>query len=232
MSIIRKEKKVVKDTKESWKTTSGLPDDFDFHITDSSWGFREEYQNGEVPLLIWMGESPDAEIDQPIIWPAGKGWEVRSDGARVEHPKRTKFVSASIYGRLIDRVVNELGVNMSSRGDAREAGVWKGLSFHMKREKLSFGTGIMEDKGGVTEHLMPVAFLGEKGGVKLAGVKGEGEASSSPGDKVLRAKLTKLAKSLSLAEFQSKALDLELSDDLMAQVLDDSPEGFYAKAHA
>ncbi|MHA1813643.1 MAG: hypothetical protein ACTSYX_09465 [Candidatus Thorarchaeota archaeon] len=217
----------------TWDTIEGLPDDFDFIIDDAYFGYRDEYQNGEVALLIWEGHSPDEDVDS-IIWPCGSGWEVTNRGANVSHPKRNRFVKTSMVGRLIDRVVKELGVDMASRGDATEASVWKGLGFHMRREEMSFGPGILEDRGGKTTHLMPVEFLGEQGAKasKKAGTKTEAKGG---GDDLVMKKLSVLAKKLDKDEWQQKAMDMKEvvdNDDLMAKVLDDSEEGLYEQLRA
>lgn len=217
-----------KDTKDTWNTDSGLPDDFDFHITSAYFGYRDEYMSGEVPLLIWQGESPDEDIDS-IIWPCGQGWEVVKGGDAVEHPKRERFVKTSLVGRLIDRVVTELKVDMRSRGKATDASVWKGLGFHMRREEIEFGPGILEDRGGKTTHLMPVAVL-----KKPAGEKVEPTPAAEGKPDLTEKKLAILAKKLDREEFQKQAMDMEdvvANDDLMGQVLDDSDEGFWAKHH-
>ena len=44
--------------KDSWDLDSGLPDDFDFYITGASFGYRSEYMDGKVALLIWEGGEP------------------------------------------------------------------------------------------------------------------------------------------------------------------------------
>ena len=214
--------------KDSWDLDSGLPDDFDFYITDASFGYREEYMNGEVPLLIWQGESPDEDIES-IIWPCGQGWEVTRGGAEVEHPKRTRFVKTSMMGKLINRVVNELGVDMRSRGKATEAKVWKGLGFHMRREEIEYGSGILEDRGGKTTHLMPVAVLEKPAKAKAGELEAKPE---KPSAEVVEKKLALLAKKLSREDFQKKAMDMPKvveNDDLLARVLDDSDDGFWAQ---
>ena len=211
--------------KDSWDLDTGLPDDFDFWITSSEFGYRNEYVSGEVALLIWEGESPDEDVDS-IIWPCGSGWEVVEQGRKVQHPKRVRFVNTSIIGKLINRVVEELGVDMAARGVATEASVWNNLGFHMRREELEYGTGILEDKGGKTTHLMPVAVL-EKPAEKKA------TAAVTVQD-LTGKKLVALAKKLGREEFQRRAMDMEdvvASDDLMGQVLDDSDEGFWSKHH-
>jgi len=221
-------------TKDTWDTDSGLPDDFDFHITGASFGYRSEYMDGEVPLLIWEGESPDEDVES-IIWPCGQGWEVIKGGAEVEHPKRSRFVKTSMMGHLINRVVNELGVDMRSRGKATEASVWKGLGFHMRREEIEYGSGILEDRGGKTTHLMPVAVLEKpaKGRPKAEEAKVE-EVEAKPSTGALEKKLGLLASKLSREDFQAKAMDMPEvvgNDDLLAQVLDDGPDGFWSKHH-
>jgi hypothetical protein len=216
--------------KDSWSLDSGLPDDFDFHITGATFGYRQEYMDGEVPLLIWEGESPDEDIES-IIWPCGQGWEVVKGGAEVEHPKRNRFVKTSMMGKLISRVVNELGVDMRNRGAATKAEVWKGLGFHMKREDIEYGSGILEDRGGKTTHLMPVAVLEKaaKGKTTTTPEKEEPKAEK-PSSEVTMKKLAALATKLSREEWQKKAMDMpEVVDDdyLLGRVLDDSEEGLY-----
>jgi hypothetical protein len=232
---------MVNETKDqSWETVSGLPDDFDFVIESARFEYRDEYQGGEVCLMVWYGSSPDEDVES-IIWPCGNGWISADEGARAEHPKRNRFVNVSMMGRLINRVVGELGVDMKSRGSAVEAKVWAGLGFHMKRETLEFGPGILEDRGGKTQHLMPVAVLDKKAGAKATTEAQAGtettDATDTPApssDGVVK-KLELLASKLSKDEFQSKAMDMAEvvdNDSLLAQVLDDSDEGFWAKHQA
>jgi hypothetical protein len=220
-------------TKDSWDTDSGLPDDFDFHITGASFGYRSEYMDGEVPLLIWEGESPDEDIET-IIWPCGSGWDVVKGGAEVEHPKRTRFVKTSMMGKLIGRVVGELGVDMRNRGPATKADVWKGLSFHMRREEIEYGSGILEERGGKTTHLMPVAVLEKSTKAKPKTEPKAEEVEAKPSGAALEKKLSLLASKLSKEDFQARAMDMPEvvgNDDLLAQVLDDGEKGFWAQHH-
>ena len=216
--------------RDSWDLDSGLPDDFDFHITGATFGYRQEYMDGEVPLLIWEGESPDEDVES-IIWPCGQGWEVMKGGAEVQHPKRNRFVKTSMMGKLISRVVNELGVDMRTRGPATKADVWKGLGFHLKREEIEYGSGILEDRGGKTTHLMPTAVLEKSTKTKATAVPESAEPKvEKPSSEVTMKKLTALATKLSREEWQKKAMDMpEVVDDdnLLGRVLDDSEEGLY-----
>ena len=215
--------------KDSWSLDSGLPDDFDFHITGAAFGYRQEYMDGEVPLLIWEGESPDEDVES-IIWPCGQGWEVVKGGAEVEHPKRNRFVKTSMMGKLISRVVNELGVDMRSRGPATRAEVWKGLGFHMKREEIEYGSGILEDRGGKTTHLMPVAMLEKATKAKATAAENTQPKTERPSSELIMKKLAALSTKLSREDWQKKAMDMPKvvdDDDLLSRVLDDSEEGLY-----
>ena len=226
-----------KETADTWQTIEGLPDDFDFYITGASFGYRQEYMDGAVSLLIWEGESPDEDIES-IIWPCGQGWEVVKGGAEVEHPKRSRFVKTSMIGKLIGRVVGELNVDMRSRGPATRADVWKGLGFHMRREEIEYGSGILEDRGGKTTHLMPVAVLekptkAKKAKAEEVEVKPEAktEAKAEVPDLTMK-KLAALARVKSREDFQKAAMDMTdvvANDDLLARVLDDSDAGLYAE---
>ena len=42
----------AKAQKEDFELDSGLPDDFDAQISNATFGFKAEYQDGKVPLLL------------------------------------------------------------------------------------------------------------------------------------------------------------------------------------
>ncbi|MGC9030084.1 MAG: hypothetical protein ACP5LD_10480 [Desulfomonilaceae bacterium] len=224
-----------------WEVESGLPDDFDFWITRAEFGYLAEYtdQSGaQVPLLLWHGESPDVEIDSPIPWSLGKGWEPTKGGKSVRHVNgKEKFVATSMYGRLITRVTQELGVDMASRGSAKDASVWEGLGFHMKREEIEY-KGLLQDKGGKTTRLMPVAFLGDKSEKKTVkkaapAAAEKGQETTDTGEDALIKKLKLLAKTKDRMTFQSLALKMDevnADEELLEQILDDSDDGFWARA--
>ena len=226
-----------------WETIEGLDDDFDFYIEAPYFGFMKEYMEGEQALLIWQGSSPDTDTSR-VIWPIGKGWEVVDSGARVTHEKREKFIKSSMYGKLINRVTSDLRVDMGKRGKPTDAEVWKGLGFHLNREEIKY-EGLLEDRGGKTIHLMPTAFLGEKGKPAVAVAKAKAAPSVSVGTpatavasvasvSLLEKKLSVLAKANDLTTFQSKALDMpevSANENLLAQVLNDGPDGYWAQHH-
>lgn len=226
--------------KEAWELMDGLADDVDIWIKSSSFGYRDNYQSGQAPLLIWEVDSPDTDDITSVIFPIGKGWEVIEAGAKTVHEKRDRFIKTSLYGKLISRVTSDLKVDMSKRGTPREAAVWNGMGFHMKREEIEYGGEILADKGGKTTHLMPIAFLGFSkpvgGGKTALAVAPEGESAHVVVPiSLTEKKLAIMAKvAATLEEFQSKALDMadvSGNDKLLAEVLDEGPSGFYATHH-
>jgi|GEM_PF-2154071 hypothetical protein len=241
---------IKKHLDDDWETESGLPDDFDCWIVDAKFGYLAEYTDSQgrpVPLLLWYCESPDVDLEQPIPWSLGSGWQIRAEGARVEHKDgRKRFVDSSMYGRLINRVVKDLGVNMRSRGSAKEAKVWVGLGFHMKREEVKY-EGLMPERGGKTSRLMPVSYLGdrrEKGKVvelpKQAKSLTEEEVTIAaretfgefqPED--LMARLKKLAlEHDQCLKFQMEAIkipEVRSDNELKADILNDGEDGFWAR---
>jgi hypothetical protein len=251
--------------RDDFETPTGFADDFDFFVDDARFGYLRSYMDGQVPLLIWEGHSPDAEDVTEVSFPLGTGWTVRDSGAHVEHEKgRRTFIRNSIMGHLIRRVVDDLNVEQRCPafldGSPREAKLWVGFGFHLKREKISYPTLRRDDnaQGVETERLMPVAILkvpGEKAapaskasknastaaGVDTkrapahAPVSDDGSPTGDAARKLIRAKLVVLAKRMDRQQFQLAALDMPgVSDDpeLLNEVINDSEEGLWAKARA
>lgn len=211
----------VKANKEDFELESGLPDDFDAQISTASFGFKPEYQDGKVPLLLLDLEGKEIE-PTTVAFSIGADWKITEGGHKVEHPKgKKRFVATSMIGRLIDRVVNQMGVPMWERGFPTEADIWPGLSFHWKREDIDFGKGILAEKGGKTTHLMPTDFLANYAG-------GETPAVIAPD---MEAKLAALAKaSADYNAFVKGAVKVQGVGDntkLLNSILDETAKGFY-----
>jgi hypothetical protein len=220
---------MARDSSSEWATAPGLIDDFDGEITDARWGYRDDYNKKvgyEVPLLILTLEGP--ELDQPReeVWSAGKGWQIVDGGKSIKHEKdapgkKRRFIETSLYGRLINRVAIDLGVDMSTRGSPRDAKVWKGLNFHWMIEEQVYGTsgGLMSETGGKGKHLMPTEMASD---TPKAGTTKKAAASAPSTDGDSTDKLTTLARSLDKKAFQKAALkmpEVVSNDDLMAEVL-------------
>jgi len=212
----------MKERESAWETESGLLESADFWITRAYFGTLPQYASdyGNPTLCIWEGYSPDTGTEHRVIWPLGAGWEAIESGTKCQHPKRQKFIRTSIYGRLLDRVMKELGEEckrtLLERGLPTEARVWEGLGFRLEMEELEYA-GLLEARGGKTRHLMPTAFLGVKEKVE------ERKVEIAP---ELLEKLKSLAKLMdNLTEWQKKAIALEGvagNADLLGKILDPS----------
>lgn len=150
----------------SWKTSSGLLDDFDFDIEEAWFGVNEKF--GEAVLLNLRGiASQEGEVvddEHLLLYSCGDGWEAAKGGREAQHGAgRTTFTNQSNMGRLIDSIVSlgddVIGV-LSSRGETYEADTWEGLRFHIERKTFSFRD--RETKEQVS-YEVPLAtdFLGE-----------------------------------------------------------------------
>lgn len=238
------EKLSKEELKEYWSTDSGLLDDFDFTITDAKFATDMQYNDGQTLLMIWEGTTDDPDNpEQRIMFPCGNGW-LSPDGGKtaVHEGGRKRFIGTSMYGRVVNRCMNELDMLdvFAQRGlPPTNAEVWVGLKFHMKREKIEFGSALEP-----RERLMPVAFLGVVGAEEESKAKSakkaektekatEQSAKEDAKRKALRIKLTALAKKCETFEdFVTQAMEIEgVQDDeeLLAQVIDEN--GIYAQAH-
>jgi hypothetical protein len=100
----------------------------------------------------------------------------------------------------------------------------------MKREDIEYGSGILEDRGGKTTHLMPVAVLEKAAKGKATATETAEPKAEKSSSEVTMKKLAALATKLSREDWQKKAMDMpEVVDDdnLLGRVLDDSEEGLY-----
>jgi len=235
-----------------YELESGLPDDFDFQIDRAEFGYDPEYkdaQGGNPLLLMWHGHSltPGAEVTRPILWSTGTGWVSRDGGRTATHERGKKnFVKTSIVGQLIARCAfipgSEEFAKVVAARKARwtEARLWEGMKFHLKRETVSFGTGLEE-----RERLMPTAFLGVAGELpaqSAAAPPASAPAGPStpaatevPSGAKLKADLIKLAKECAtVKEFEERATNIPAlfnDEKLLEDVMDEGPNGFYARFH-
>jgi hypothetical protein len=116
-----------------------------------------------------------------------------------------------------------MGIALWERGFPTEAEIWAGLAFHWKREEVSFGKGILEEKGGKTTHLMPTDYLPDyKAGEAVPTVEPE-----------LESRLAALAKaSEDFNSFAKAALKVPGVGDnpkLINAILDEGEKGFYVQ---
>lgn len=218
---------MTEEKKSTWETETGLAHDVDGWIANPQFGKKDEYaqavaatgaEGGLMFLIDLVDASGEAIGSQG--YSIGSGWEVSDDGMSISHPKRKNVVGSSMYGQLQNRVVKELGIDMDPRGLPTEAKSWEGLGFHwMQQPHAKVG-------GGEATSLMPVEFLGER----KAGVPAKAKAAPAPVSDI-EGTLATMAKVLDVKAFQEKALGLPsvaADDELLAKVLDEGPEGFWA----
>lgn len=155
--------------KGSWKTSSGLLDDFDFSIEEAWFGTAEKF--GDAVLLHLRGiaeQEVDGEMvvvdeEHTLLYGLGDGWEVAAGGTAVTHSAgKTTFTNNSNIGRLIDSIVGlggEVVEEMEGRGDTYQAETWIGLKFHIERRQFSFRN---RETGEQVSYEVPLAtdFLG------------------------------------------------------------------------
>ena len=237
---------------DTWSTSTGLLDDFEFEVTKAWFARSAEYQNGEILILHLEGktDSPDTPTTTET-YPCGRGWESLDGGktARHESGAPRQFNKATAIGRLIDRCVKDLGMAevLAGRGQATEAKVWEGLKFHIKREEETF---TIKGETRTTNRPLPQAFLGVAGGetttkdaasgsggddkaAKIAAAKAKAAAKNGGGS-ALEDQLKALAREHPTHEaFVDAAMDLPGvtdDDDLLQRVIDEA--GLYAEARS
>lgn len=221
--------------KGAWALESGLPNDVDGWMKSCRFGTKDEYKQavtaagpdeGEgVAGLMFIADLYDenGELIGSQGYSVGSGWIPSDDGRSMHHPTRKNVVSSSRYGQLQSRVMKDLGIDMNQYGVPIEAASWDNLGFHWLLEEHETIRG-KEPKVG----LMPVMFLGKKaeGGTTAPAKEAPGKAEPA---EIIRLKA--LAEvSPDIKTFQRAALKIEAvatNDELMAQVLDDSANGFY-----
>ena len=211
----------------AWETESGLPSDVDAWIANPSFGTKEEYsskvaETSQEPAILFLFDMVDenGEVIGSQGYSIGSGWTVEKEGASISHPKRNNVVGSTNYGRLINRAVKELGVDMDKFGLPTDAKSWAGLGFHwMIEDHPTVG-------GGTAQGIMPTEFLGEK---KEAA---KGKPPKAPPASDLEKTLVELmAEHTDVKAFQLAAIKVAgvaTDDTMMASVLDEGDSGFWA----
>lgn len=180
----------------SWKTGSGLLDDFRFTIEEAWFSTHEKYGDAVLLFLRGFAEQVDEDGDlvvvddeQTLQYSTGDGWEITSGGREVAHAAgKTTFVNNTNMGRLIDAVVglgDEVIEELGSRGETYEADTWENLIFHVERKSFSYKDRDTEEKVSY-EVPLPVDFLGvhepEEEEKPKPKPKGRGRGSSAKGE--------------------------------------------------
>lgn len=213
--------------RSSYAGTAGLKDDFDYTISSATFSFDSDYMDGKALCMILEGTDENGE-EERILLSTGSGWEPKDKGARAVlestgEPKEGGFNRSCRYHQfLMQAVKSGAEETFDERGEAYDAGIWEGLSFHMARGAIVKGEFVegalpknpVSGEEKTAGDLYPTAFLGEGGkgkgkaakatgtvkktvGKKVDADEGEGSASDNgdgPISKTLMIKLKKLAK--------------------------------------
>ena len=234
-----------------WETESGLIDDVDAWITNPHFGIKEEYSQVVVEttggeqkgvMILFPLADENGEIIGEQGYSIGTGWEISEDGLSITHAKRKNVVTNTLYGQLQNRVVKELGVDMSQYGLPTEALSWDGLGFHWMQ--IPHATVGGQEKTG----LMPTEFLSRIGEeateaavappapaarpaarpvARAAPARAAPARAASAGEE---AAIKLVAETGTVKEFILRAVkvaEIAGDDGLMARCLDDSATGFF-----
>jgi len=242
---------VTEQERGPWETESGLIDDVDAWITNPHFGIKEEYSQAVIEasggeqkgaMIIFDLQDENGEIIGSQGYSIGTGWEISEDGLTIAHAKRKNVVTNSMYGQLQNRVVKELGVDMSLYGLPTEALAWDGLGFHWMQ--VAHATVGGPEKTG----LMPTQFLGKLSVEGAPAPATRPTAAARPAAArpavrpTVRATVQKtvsaaeqkalelVAECSTVKEFRLKAIrvpEIAADDNVMAACLDDSETGFF-----
>lgn len=153
----------------SWKTSSGLLDDFDFSIEEAWFGTHEKFPDTTLLHLRGIAEQEvDGELivvddEHTLLYSLGDGWEIANGGREASHSAgKTTFTNNSNMGRLIDAVValgSEVLGELADRGQTYEADTWEGLRFHIERKVFSYKDRETQETR-TYEVPLPIDYLG------------------------------------------------------------------------
>lgn len=152
---------------DSWKTTSGLLEEYEMTLTEAWFGKDPQYQEGKATIFIVRG---DAELDGELLeeqkrtfYSVGDGWEPDDGGDSVKHGSgKTQFNENAAFGRFINHAAEALGdgiEDFSSRGETFEADTWRGTRWRFERKTFTFrDRDTKEERSYYVE--LPVEYLG------------------------------------------------------------------------
>lgn len=206
-----------------WETddSSGFLTKFRGKVTESYLETDPNYNKGETLLLFWevevlevLDDAYDGEVPETvnINFPLGNGWDTE-DGRVAEHPKRQKFHSASIYGKLIDGIIGKVenyGTNatrtdgeelvieltdardvLETRGEPNDANIWLETIWDFGEVQYDYGVNKKNKEQMVSTRTMPIGFVG---------VEGEEKKTSKAAKKTTKAKTATKAAAKTKAE--------------------------------
>lgn len=210
----------------SWKTSSGLLDDFDFSIEEAWFGTNEKF--GDAVLLnlrgiaeqMVEGEMAVVDDEHVLLYSCGEGWEAAKGGREATHGAgKTTFTNNSNMGRLIDAIValgGDVLEELGTRGESYEADTWEGLKFHIERKTFTFrnretGENVSYEVPLPTDYLGTFDVEEEEAPKKKAPSRGKGKGSargSKAGSKATPKRKPSRSKAKAKAEPEEEENDL------------------------
>lgn len=207
-------------TKSSFLGTSGLIDDVDITIADTTrFDFDSDYRDGEVCLFILDFEDEEGE-EHSQFYSIGSGYEPKKGSKNLiavkedsgEPPERG-FNRSTNYMKLLASAIEAGALPvLEERGEAFEASIWHGLKFHVGQVEQPKFKGRDGQEGGGGTVLLFTDYLGDgekakkSTSSKKSAKKDEGEGEDETEEKsekggagdglktAERAKLKKVAK--------------------------------------
>lgn len=168
---------------DPFATSSGLPDELDFDITEAWFEFDPQYNDGQTLVFKINVKATDEEFGEGgvgvLMYPCGNGWTAAERGAVAVREDGTNkgFNNSSGYALFFLGAIAcdgaEKVLRSEGRGDPRKAGMWVGTSWHVDRKERNYGGEI-----GTRSRLIPTKFLGE-GGASTGAAKATGAAKKA-----------------------------------------------------
>lgn len=194
----------------SWETSSGRPTDYTGTVEEMIFGYDSRIKGGEELIGIFKikpDDGDDVETDEEgyVVenFTLGKGWKSLDGGETAEGNK--KFNKNTMYGRLIDHCIKELGSVDNAiaffDGDTTEAKIWVGT--HATWSEVDFPYPDKDNPGEMKHFTMNLPHEITKAGAGAgsgtaakkaasgAAKKATGKASNGAGD--IEGRLRKLA---------------------------------------
>lgn len=179
--------------------SSGLPDNFDAVVKDMYFEFDPQIREGQVLVATFVLDTDDPDIGENGIYllkmSCGDGWDTHDKGAtavRDDGNDKRLFHTSTAYQMWITKAIKldgaEKVLRSGDRGDPRKATTWIGTAWHIKSEKVDYGT-INGTVVGERDKLFPNNFIGlansmaelqAAGGVSAAGRAGTPMKAAAP----------------------------------------------------
>lgn len=156
-------------TKSSFLGTSGLIDDVDITIADTTrFDFDSDYRDGELCLFILDFEDENGE-EHSQFYSIGSGYEPKKGSKNLiavkedsgEPPERG-FNRSTNYMKLLSSAIEAGALPvLEERGESYDASIWHGLKFHVAQVEQPKFKGRDGQEGGGGTILLFTDYIGD-----------------------------------------------------------------------